>query len=149
ETVTLFEATILSGQKLARVDILRKQGNDLDLIEVKAKLANPFRGANDNTTSEWRPYLEDVTFQYSVLRSLFPTAKITPYLCLVDKAKTTTIESIFSKFQLSESSLSSAGFRRPKVTYTGNTEELRRSHFLSQINVAGEVRDLLPGVERS
>jgi hypothetical protein len=61
DTITLFEATILSGQKLARVDILRKQGNDLDLIEVKAKLANPFRGANDNITSEWRPYLEDVT----------------------------------------------------------------------------------------
>jgi Domain of unknown function(DUF2779) len=149
DTITLFEATILSGQKLARVDILRKQGNDLDLIEVKAKLANPFRGANGNITSEWRPYLEDVAFQHAVLQQLFPKANVVPYLCLVDKAKTTTIESIFSKFQLSESSLSSARFRRPKVTFTGDIEELRRSHFLSQINVAGEVRDLLPEVERS
>src|SRR5262249_1890242 len=77
------------------------------------------------------------------------TAKITPYLYLADKAKTTTIDSVFSMFQLSESSLSSARFRRPKVTYTGDTEELRRSHFLSRINVASEVRDLLPEVERS
>ena len=40
DTVTLFEATLISGQKLARVDILRKQGNELQLIEVKAKLVD-------------------------------------------------------------------------------------------------------------
>src|SRR5206468_12681847 len=31
ERVTLFEATLISGQKLARVDILRKQGEELEL----------------------------------------------------------------------------------------------------------------------
>jgi hypothetical protein len=40
ERITLFEATLLSSQKLARVDILRKQGNTFELIEVKAKLQN-------------------------------------------------------------------------------------------------------------
>ena len=34
---TLFEATLISKGKLARVDILKKQGNELHLIEVKAK----------------------------------------------------------------------------------------------------------------
>ncbi|HEU5247953.1 MAG TPA: hypothetical protein VFU09_12765 [Candidatus Udaeobacter sp.] len=38
DTITLFEATLLFDQKLARVDILRKQGNELELIEVRAKL---------------------------------------------------------------------------------------------------------------
>src|SRR5437868_14264589 len=37
EAIILFEATLLSGQKLARVDILRKQGNAFELSEVKAK----------------------------------------------------------------------------------------------------------------
>jgi hypothetical protein len=50
DTVTLFEATLIFGQKLVRVDILRKQGDQLELIEVKSKLidtsegTNPFRG---------------------------------------------------------------------------------------------------------
>jgi len=60
ETVTLFEATLIFDRKLARVDILRKQGNELELIEVKAKLvdssdeAHPFRGARGNITADWR-----------------------------------------------------------------------------------------------
>ena len=155
EAITLFEATVLSGQKLARADILRKQDNEFELIEVKAKLidssaeANPFRSVNGKIIADWQPYLEDVAFQYGVLRQLFSTADIVPYLCLVDRAKTTTIDSIFSNFRLSESDLSVTRFRRPKVTYTGDPAELRRSHFLSRITVANEVRDLLPEVEGS
>jgi hypothetical protein len=155
EAITLFEATLLSGQKLARVDILRKQGNTFEVIEVKAKLidsskgANPFRGARGKIISNWQPYLEDVAFQYHVLRQLFPKANIVPYLCLADKTKTTGIHSLFSKFELSASNLSTARFRRPKVFYTGDAEELRRNNFLTWIHVASEVRELLPEIERS
>lgn len=155
ESITLFEATLLSGQRLARVDILRKQGTEFELIEVKAKSvdtskgANPFRGSRGNMLSEWRPYLEDVAFQYSVLRQLFPEAKIVPYLCLADKAKTTGIHLLFSNFELSASALSAARFRRPKVFYTGDADELRNNNFLSWINVTSDVQDLLPDVESS
>src|SRR6184192_1771652 len=109
ETVTLFEATLIWENRLARVDILEKSGNSLRLIEVK----------------------------------------VTPYLCLVDKSKTTTIESIFSKFQLSASNLDEARFRRPTVAYTGDVDELRHDHFLAELDVAAEVHELLPEVERS
>src|SRR5689334_11830570 len=37
ENVVLFEGTLMSGEKLARVDILVKQGNEFRIIEVKAK----------------------------------------------------------------------------------------------------------------
>src|SRR5204863_7145278 len=83
----------------------------------------------------------------SVLQDLFPEVKITPYLCLVDKSKTTTIHSLFSKFRLSASNLDEARFRRPTVTYTGDADELR--HFLAELDVAAEVHELLPEVERS
>ncbi len=155
ETVTLFEATLIWENRLARVDILEKSGNSLRLIEVKAKSVdtstgeNPFRGVRGNISSNWQPYLEDVVFQYSVLRNLFPEVKITPYLCLVDKSKTTTIHSLFSKFQLSASNLDEARFRRPTVAYTGDADELRRNHFLAELNVAAEVHELLPEVETS
>jgi hypothetical protein len=155
ESITLFEARLLSGQRLARVDILRKQGNTFELIEVKAKSVdtstsqNPFRGSRGKISSEWQPYLEDVAFQYGVLRQLFPEAKIVPYLCLADKAKTTGIHSLFSNFEFSTSRLSAARFRRPKVFYTGDADELRGNNFLSWVNVTGEVEELLPDVESS
>jgi hypothetical protein len=155
ESMTVFEATLLCSQRLARVDILRKHGNTFELIEVKAKSvdtsksAHPFRGARGNISSEWQPYLEDVAFQYGVLRQLFPEAKIVPYLCLADKARTTGIHSLFSNFEFSTSTLSETRFRRPKVSYTGDADELRSNNFLSWINITREVEELLSGIETS
>jgi len=48
---------------------------------------------------------ESVALLFGVFGSLIPAATIVPYLCLVDKSKSTTIESIFSKFELDESDL--------------------------------------------
>lgn len=155
ETVTLFEGTLLARQRLARADILRKQGSTLELIEVKAKLvdrqegANPFRGTRGSISSEWQTYLEDVTFQYSVLRELFPAARVVPYLCLVDKSKTSTVHSLHSKFVLSVDNVAAARFRRPQVQYLGDLDELRANDFLTRIDVSGEVAELLPAVEAS
>jgi hypothetical protein len=155
EAVTLFEATLLFNKRLARIDILRKTGQTFELIEVKAKLVdtsmgvNPFRGARGGIRSDWQPYLEDVSFQFSVLRQLFPSATVVPYLCLVDKAKTTGINSLFAKFELSASSLETTRFRRPTVAYTGDADELRRDNFLTHRNVGAEVAELLPEVEHS
>jgi hypothetical protein len=155
QSITLFEATLLSCKRLARVDILQKDGNTFELIEVKAKSVdtstgeNPFRGSRGKISSEWQPYLEDVAFQYSVLRELFAAAKIIPYLCLADKAKTTGIHSLFSRFELSASTLSATRFRRPKVSYIGDADELRSNNFLTWINVTREIEELLPDVEAS
>jgi hypothetical protein len=158
ETVTLFEATVIFERMLARADILRRQGDRFELIEVKSKSidtsdvangTNPFRGRRGNISSKWQAYLEDVAFQYSVLHKIFPATKIVPYLCLVDKAKTTSIHSLFSSFELSASNLSAARFRRPRVSYSGDPDELRRNHFLTHVDVTAEVSELLPDVENS
>jgi hypothetical protein len=155
ENVTLFEATLISKGKLARVDILKKRGDVFELIEVKAKSVdsstgeNPFRGKREGIKPKWRPYLEDVAFQAAVLRELFPTAEIVPYLYLTDRSKSTTIEQIFSKFQLVRAQADGAKFQRPEVSYAGDVDELRKDPFLALINVTDEVRELLPGVERS
>src|ERR1051325_1043688 len=73
--ITLFEATVLHSTLLARIDILRREGDTLKLIEVKSSSIdssedgpNPFRGKKGGISSEWLPYLEDVTFQAIVLR---------------------------------------------------------------------------------
>jgi hypothetical protein len=158
ETVTLFEATLISKQRLARVDILEKRGNRFRLIEVKAKSfhsvvdgAKPFRGKRGGIDATWRPYLEDVAFQTLILRSILPGVEVTPCLCLVDKAKTCGIDTIFQKFQLTSRSVTGteSGFWRPDVTFTGDVEALRRQPFLEVVDVTDEVDELMPEVREA
>jgi len=156
ENVTLFEATLLSGIKLARVDILRKRGNQFDLIEVKSKSVNGtqgpafFRTKKGQIITDWIPYLEDVAYQTLLLRELFPNAAITPFLQLVDRSQTTDIDCIFSQFELNSRQASSGQkFVRPQVRFLGNVEQLRQKHFLIQVDVSAEVNEMMPTVIES
>jgi hypothetical protein len=155
DPVTLFEATLISNGKAARVYILKKIGGAFELIEVKAKSVdtstgqNPFRGKKGGIIPKWSPYLEDVAFQVLVLRELFPESAIRPYLCLTDKSKTTSIDQIFANFRLTRPKDDNRDFCRPIVSYLGDTTELRRDPFISIINVESEVKELLPEVEKS
>ena len=155
DSVTLFEATLISNGKIARVDILKKHGSAFDLIEVKAKSVdtstdqNPFRGKRGGIIPKWSPSLEDVAFQFLVLRELFPESAIHPYLCLTDKSKTTSIDQIFAKFKLTRPKNDDRDFCRPTVSYVADPAELRKDPFISIINVEPEVKELLPEVEKS
>ena len=158
DTVTLFEATLMFGQLLARVDILEKRGNRFRLIEVKAKGFNPeaggqgpFRGEKGQILSKWRPYLEDVTFQTHILRSIYPETEVLPCLCLVDKSMACGVETSFDKFQIvpREKKQGVKMFSRPQVTFTGDIEALRKQPFVQVIDVTEEVDELLPEVRRS
>jgi hypothetical protein len=153
ENVTLFEATFLFGQLLARVDILEKRGNRFRLIEVKAKGfkpqsdgLSPFRGKRGDISSKWQPYLEDVAFQTHIVRSLFPKAQVTPFLCLVDKSKTCGAETSFDKFQVvpRKKQEGKKVFSRPEVVFAGSVEALRNDPFVTVVDVSEEVEELLP-----
>ena len=154
ENITLFEATLLSGKKLARVDILRKKGNRFDLIEVKSKSVDgaegppTFRSNKGNIIADWVPYLEDVAYQVHLLRELFPGALIAPFLRLVDTSKTTDIGSIFSQFELKRRETGQR-FSRPHVRFLGDVERLRQRHFLITVDVSAEVAELVPSVVES
>ena len=70
DRVTLFEAAIAHGPFLVRVDILRKNGDTVDLIEVKAKSfssRNPhaFRAKRGGLNSGMLPYLQDRSIDWS------------------------------------------------------------------------------------
>jgi hypothetical protein len=156
ERVTLFEATLLSGSKLARADILVKRGDRFELIEVKAKsfdasadgamradgVGTLARTATGTIPSKWREYVEDVAFQVHVLSALFPQAEISPYLLLVDQAKTSTIEAIHQLFDLRRER-DASGHDRVTVTFTDRDGALARiragDHFLTRVDVAEDV----------
>lgn len=159
--VTLLEAAFLSNGKFARPDILLKRGNHFTIIEVKAKSYNGaeaqerlaagkpnlFRNLRKGEIApNWQPYLEDITFQALILRELFPQAQITYELMMPDTSLTTSINKLYSLFELKQLTLDESGYPRANVTFTGDVNQLRRDHFLTRLNVDAEVNELMPTV---
>lgn len=145
---TLFEATVIHDNLLARVDILQRDQAVLHLIEVKSSSFDssedglkPFRGKKGGILSGWREYLEDVTFQTVILRRAFPDLTISPSLCLVDKAKRATGSVTFDKFRLSRGD-GAGSHMRPEVNYVGDVRRLRDEHVLAILDVTSEVAEL-------
>lgn len=97
ENIILLESTIQVENFLVRIDVLRKQGNDIDLIEVKSKsfdssINNPLEA------SKFVPLLQDVAFQTMVLRKAYPEWNIRSFLMMPDKSKTTNTLSLHRLF---------------------------------------------------
>ncbi|MES2585810.1 MAG: DUF2779 domain-containing protein [Pseudomonadota bacterium] len=106
ENVILFEAAISYGSLFVRVDILKKQGNHIELIEVKAKSFDPrdehsFRGLRGTISGEMLPYLQDVAFQKYVIEHAFPEFHVNSFLMLADKSKVSTVDGLNQLFKIS------------------------------------------------
>jgi hypothetical protein len=105
ENVTIFEGTIRHGNLLARVDVLRKRGNVVELIEVKAKswdrsedsLTGQTPKANP-LSPDWEEYVYDIAFQERVLRRSYPSFDVQPFLLLVDKQAINSLSGLGTKF---------------------------------------------------
>lgn len=113
--VTLYEPAIQFGDFLVRVDVLIKRGNDIELIEVKAKSFDPGdSGAFYNRTllkkgitklsSDWAPYLLDIAFQGFVTKRAFPKWKISHYLLMADKTAKAEVDGLNQLFLLEKAS---------------------------------------------
>lgn len=160
ESCTLFEATFISAGRLARADILVKRGRTLELIEIKscsfdrqqhdaltAGGLSLFRTANGrDIRAEWRPYVEDAAFQYSILRDIFPDMEIVPYLLMPDISRANAIEGLHQQFALRTLRGSLDNAELPAAEYTGDPRELRRGLFLARVDVRHEVELVLPDV---
>ena len=122
DEVTLFEAAIRHGNLFARVDVLRKTGPQVELIEVKAKSFDStkdkgFRGAQGGIDGAMKPYLQDVAFQRHVLRLAYPHLTATSFLMLADKGKTCSVDGLNQRFRIRRVD------GRPAVTVTPGTDE--------------------------
>lgn len=122
DNVTLFEAAIRHGNLFARVDVLRKTGSQVEIIEVKAKSFDSttyrgFRGARGGIDSGMRSYLQDVAFQRHVLGLAYPHLRASSFLMLADKAKTCSIDGLNQRFRIRRVD------GRPMVTVAPGTDE--------------------------
>ena len=103
DKVIIYEAAIQFENYFIRIDILIKDGNNINLIEVKAKSytsKDKFYTSKGFITTSWRPYINDVAFQNWVLEQAMPETNITPYLMLADKNKQTTINGLNQFFKI-------------------------------------------------
>ncbi|MEY3886114.1 MAG: hypothetical protein RL650_206, partial [Pseudomonadota bacterium] len=104
DQVVLFEPVIRFNDYLVRVDILVKDGNHFQLIEVKAKSYNSSApeivGARGDLLSDMRPYIEDVAFQAFVLRSLLPQATVKCFLMMPDKSVRAPVSGLNQLFKI-------------------------------------------------
>lgn len=105
EKVTLFEAMIKWENCLLRPDILVKNGQKVDIIEVKSTSVKyegqKFYWKNERKLlSDWKKYVYDVAFQTFVMRQKYPDLIITPYLYLIDSTKEAKVDKLNHMFEV-------------------------------------------------
>jgi hypothetical protein len=139
--VTLFEAAFQHGAFLVRVDILVKQGDRLELIEVKSK---GIEGPEELDERDWQEYLDEVAYQTGVVRLAVPGTTVEPYLLVPDKTRRAAIDGLNGLFRISRGEAEAAGFQPIDVRYTGDVEALRAEHLLIKLPVREAVEERLP-----
>ena len=113
DTINIAEAAFRSGNLFVRADIIEKKGNDITLIEVKAKSWEPdaaFIATQGRTRGcvnrNILPYLYDVAFQKYVLikalKELYPDQEFTvkARLMMADKSKVASVDGLNQMFRI-------------------------------------------------
>ena len=132
ESGILYEATFAAEGRTARVDVLRKRGNLLEVIEVKSSGYDATLTDKDakKQESSLDPKLIDLAFQTALVERAMPDYRIEPMLCLLDKNAVNRLEGLYGRFKVEE--LASLGrFKATEVHYDGDLDELRAQELLT------------------
>lgn len=147
ENVIIYEPAFLFNNCFIRVDILVKQGNLVELIEVKAKSINSndefsILGIKGGLRSEWKAYLFDIAFQEYVMQKAFPNWTIKAFLLLIDKSKTATVEGLNQKFKITSNSNKRTGI----IVEKGITKDDIGESILAKIPVDSIISNIKTGI---
>lgn len=158
EKVVLFEPAIKAGQKIIRIDILIKNGNHFQILEVKAKSHDSSNGDDEedkksDTKKKLKEYIEDVAYQKMVLAEWleihaddYPNPKIDSYLFMPDKSRYTQIDNLASWFEVSER-IQIGNFNSIEVSFLkpGREKELweEGNSILQKLDVNNDVETMM------
>jgi len=147
ENIVIYEAAFEYDGYYVRSDVVVKGGNDLKLIEVKAKSYDPnndyeFIGKRGAITTQWKPYLFDLAFQYYVASNAYPNLKITSYLMLADKSKESQIDGFNQLFRIPSKDQGNQRFDIERKVHS--LEDVGDS-VLSEKNVQPIIDDIISG----
>ncbi len=143
ENVVIYEAAFLIDDFFIRTDILVKQGNQIKLIEVKAKSYNPddentFIGKRGGILATWKPYLFDLAFQKVVAKMAYPSYQFEAFLMLADKTKKSQIDGMNQLFRVPEN-----GNPRTAIIKKVNSIEEIGASVLTEENVDEIINDII------
>lgn len=138
ENVVIYEAAFLTDGLFIRTDILVKKGNNIELIEVKAK---SFRSDDDYTfigkrgaiVSAWKPYLFDIAFQKYVTQLCFPSWSIKSLIMMADKTKEASIDGLNQLFRISKEGENRTGILKKVKTIEETGDSVLATKDVSQI----------------
>lgn len=146
DEVTIYEGALEAQGLFVRVDILRKRGNLVELIEVKAKSFDPakdgdFRGAKGQLRADMLPYLQDIAFQRHVAALAFPQFEYRSFLMLADKSATATVDGLNQRFRVRRDG------RRIQVDLAPGTDTATLgAPILTAVPVDGQVAEIMAGM---
>ena len=139
DEVVLFEAAIQYKNFYIRVDIIRKNKNEIHLIEVKAKSYNASKFAEDifynkdgSVNSEWREYFYDLAFQFYVTKCQYPQAKIKCFFNLPNKNVNSKVNNLFNKFSI----------KNKKAFFLGTEEDLV-DNLIAEVDVTSKIEEII------
>jgi hypothetical protein len=124
----IYEAAFKYQNLFIRADVIVKNGNHIELYEVKAKSYSEddleFTGKkNESINSAWKEYIYDVAFQKYVVTKAFPDSHVNAYLTLINKDHACTIEGLHQNFKINKEEL--------KRINSQGEEEIRIKRFIS------------------
>ncbi|MFZ9811197.1 MAG: DUF2779 domain-containing protein [Burkholderiaceae bacterium] len=119
QDIVLFEPAFAFESLLVRVDILVKRGDQIELIEVKAKsydsLDPQIAGKRTSILSGMRPYIEDVAFQKYVVSQALPNTQIRTFLMMPDKSVNACLDGLNQCFKIKRSERSTDVLLSPEA----------------------------------
>ncbi len=142
--VTLFEAAFQHENLFVRTDIIIKNGNTIDLVEVKSKSisnndTSVFTKRNGEPKKEWESYLFDVAFQKYVLKKALPDYTINCHLMLADKSVKASVDGLNQQFLIEKSNDGQI-----EVNFTGDMSNPKIGQpILAKIDVDDIVNEIL------
>lgn len=144
--VVIAEAALEFGTYFIRVDILVKEGNRIEIIEVKSKSASNDDVKRRFSGSDWRPYLYDIAFQTVVAELVFSDCEVTPKLLLVNSEGTCNIDGLHQYFRIVPDVKSNTVDVKPSPTFDSNV--VKQLNILREENVKDVVDALkIEGIE--
>ncbi|MDG4950715.1 DUF2779 domain-containing protein [Weeksellaceae bacterium KMM 9724] len=143
ENVVIYEAAFMYKGLFVRSDILVKKGNDIQLIEVKAKSynasdENTFIGKRSGLVAGWKLYLFDVAFQKYVMQSVQPNWNIKSYFMLANKEASASVDGLNQMFRITQKANNRTGIERrvESLSEIGNS-------VLGQVEITEIIQDIL------
>lgn len=148
ENVTIFEAAVRYDKYFIRVDVLVKEGDRLEVIEVKSKSYKEGesyffgkRGASIDST--WKKYLYDIAFQKHVVQRAFPDSSVSAFLMLTDKGAKCPTDGLNQKFRVKTNTNG-----RKYVELAGDlNDEERTNWILRKVSVDDECDRIFEGTD--